>query len=220
MTTREITNGSPRRLTQAERTALSDKKMFEAATALILEKGTLNTTLKDIGERAKYSRGLASYRFGTKENLFRELLKRIERRWTDKFRAEMMDKRGLAAFQTTLKMFDTLITEDTAAYRAAMLIRFETVGSSPETATRTRRVINLQRKQVADWIGEALEDGELRGNIDPKLFAISHISFLYGTMYQLVLAPEVIMDENLVRNYFDAFIDCFGAPDSKFSADW
>ena len=38
------------RLTQAERTALSDRRMFEAAIDLINERGTQKTTLKEIGE--------------------------------------------------------------------------------------------------------------------------------------------------------------------------
>ena len=52
--------------TQAERTALSDRRMLEAAIRLIIERGTAGTTLREIGERAGYSRGLASYRFGNK----------------------------------------------------------------------------------------------------------------------------------------------------------
>ena len=36
--------------TQAERTALSDQKMFEVAIELVNERGTAKTTLKDIGE--------------------------------------------------------------------------------------------------------------------------------------------------------------------------
>ena len=44
------------RRTQAERTALSDQKMFEAAIKLFIEKGTQKTTLKEIGEMAGYSR--------------------------------------------------------------------------------------------------------------------------------------------------------------------
>ena len=37
--------------TQAERSALSDQKMFEVAIELVNERGTAKTTLKDIGER-------------------------------------------------------------------------------------------------------------------------------------------------------------------------
>ena len=59
-------SGRRPRMTQAERTALSDARMFESAKQILVEKGTHNTTLKEIGERAGYSRGLASNRFGSK----------------------------------------------------------------------------------------------------------------------------------------------------------
>jgi len=52
--------------TQAERTAISDRAMLDAAIDLILEHGTDKTTLAAIGEKAGYSRGLATYRFGSK----------------------------------------------------------------------------------------------------------------------------------------------------------
>ena len=63
---------------QAERSAQSDKKMFEAAIELINERGTAKTTLKDIGEHAGYSRGLASYRFGSKDGLWMELFDKFD----------------------------------------------------------------------------------------------------------------------------------------------
>ena len=67
--------------TQAERTALSDQRMFEVAIELVNERGTAKTTLKDIGEGAGYSRGLASYRFGSKDGLWMELFARFDDIW-------------------------------------------------------------------------------------------------------------------------------------------
>ena len=63
-------NAAPEANTQAQRTALSDQRMFEVAIELVNERGTAKTTLKDIGEGAGYSRGLASYRFGSKDVFF------------------------------------------------------------------------------------------------------------------------------------------------------
>ena len=68
-------------LTQAERTAISDKAMIDAAIELILEHGTDKTTLQAIGEKAGYSRGLATYRFGSKAGLYDEVCKSISRDW-------------------------------------------------------------------------------------------------------------------------------------------
>ena len=81
--------------TQLERTALSDARMADAAVKLICERGAAETTLKDVGLLAGYSRGLASYRFGTKAGLWsflvrtigEELLAELERART----GEMLD---------------------------------------------------------------------------------------------------------------------------------
>ncbi|HCC44919.1 MAG TPA: TetR family transcriptional regulator, partial [Gammaproteobacteria bacterium] len=50
---------SDKRLTQAERTEISDNRMLEAAVSLIVDYGPSATSLKEIGLRAGYSRGLA-----------------------------------------------------------------------------------------------------------------------------------------------------------------
>lgn len=70
-------------LTQAERTERSDHLMLEAAVELILERGTRGTRLKEVGIRAGYSRGLAGQRFGSIENLFVFVLRRVGDEWLD-----------------------------------------------------------------------------------------------------------------------------------------
>ena len=65
-----MSTNSPARRSHAERTDLSDRRMLEAAVQLICDRGPDRTTLKDVGEKAGYSRGLAGYRFGSKPGLF------------------------------------------------------------------------------------------------------------------------------------------------------
>jgi len=51
------------RRTQAQRAEVSEQRMFEAAVAIINERGAAATSLSDVGIQAGYSRGLASHRF-------------------------------------------------------------------------------------------------------------------------------------------------------------
>ena len=95
--TRTGAKGMRTKLTQAERTALSDGRMIDAAVKLVSARGTHNTTLKEIGEMAGYSRGLASSRFGSKEALFGELLTQFNRRWKQESTSAVGDHRGLHA---------------------------------------------------------------------------------------------------------------------------
>ena len=69
------------RLTQVERKEISDAKMLEAAIDLIVERGAEQATLKDVGEKAGYSRGLAGYRFGNKTGLFDFVLRSVGDEW-------------------------------------------------------------------------------------------------------------------------------------------
>ncbi len=71
------------RRTQEERTALSDKRMFDAAMELICEQGAYRTTLKEVCEKAGYSRGLANYRFGSKDAFFDQLIGHFNRAWKE-----------------------------------------------------------------------------------------------------------------------------------------
>ena len=56
MSQRQASERGEGRMTQAERTALSDRRMFDAAIELINERGTQKTTLKEIGERVRLTR--------------------------------------------------------------------------------------------------------------------------------------------------------------------
>jgi len=78
--------------TQAERTAQSDALMLDAAVRLIVERGTAGTHLKDVGETAGYSRGLASYRFGNKAGLFAFLIHAVGDEWLRELGEAVKDK--------------------------------------------------------------------------------------------------------------------------------
>ena len=76
-----VKKGQEGRLTQAERTALSDTRMVETAIDLIVQHGIEGMTLKEVGEAAGYSRGLAGYRFGSKEGLMNHVIRTIGDEW-------------------------------------------------------------------------------------------------------------------------------------------
>ncbi|MEM8942663.1 MAG: helix-turn-helix domain-containing protein, partial [Pseudomonadota bacterium] len=88
---------------QAQRSALSDAKMLEAAITLVNERGTAKTTLKEIGEVAGYSRGLASYRFGSKDGLWMELFARFDDIWKSHLREYLQGKVGLEEIRLAMR---------------------------------------------------------------------------------------------------------------------
>jgi AcrR family transcriptional regulator len=91
--------------TQAERVAASDKALLAAAIELIAERGYERTTLALIGERAGYSRGLVTQRFGSKEKLLWAVIKQMLDRFSTQNLHERGDKTGVPALQGILTTY-------------------------------------------------------------------------------------------------------------------
>ena len=162
---------APRR-TQAERTALSDARMFDAAMELIVEHGTHNTTLKEIGERAGYSRSLASNRFGSKEALFDQMVLDFNNKWAGELRRFVGERTGLSAFMAALEAVEHFLLNRTIEMQALYILWFESISS--HTAVRARLAANhlAYRRDAERWLKQGIEEGTIRPSIDPTCFAV------------------------------------------------
>lgn len=204
-----------KRMTQAERTALSDRRMFDAAVRLINEHGTRKTTLKEIGERAGYSRGLANYRFGNKDGLMLELFERFDERWTDHLRAYVSGKTGLRAVQQAARALRDFLASESGYLRAMYLLWYESLGH--ESAMRERLVEHhdVYRKDARRWIEQGIDNGEINPAIDPAQFSVQYCAFIFGVVYQwLVNADALDLDQ-----VFDHYIRYTTAMLSNSDAD-
>lgn len=181
-----------RPLTQAERTAISDRAMLDAAIELILLHGIEKTTLAAIGERAGYSRGLATYRFGSKAGLFDAVCKSISHRWLDYLRKDVGDKIGTEAMSVALDSFFTFISDSPNEARVLQILYCG--AASPESEYRETSVSIHQRQQddVAEWVRAAQVEGSIRAEVDPKSVATQYIAYISGMTYLWVINPESI----------------------------
>ncbi|MEL0137590.1 MAG: TetR/AcrR family transcriptional regulator, partial [Halieaceae bacterium] len=114
--------------TQAERSALSDQRMFEVAIELVNERGTAKTTLKDIGERAGYSRGLASYRFGSKDGLWMELFARFDEIWKAHLSQYLAGQSGIGALRAAMQAQRDIFSRESGYLRAMYILWYESLG--------------------------------------------------------------------------------------------
>ena len=65
---------APRRRTQEERKAESERQIIRAAIRIFARQGYLRTTLNQVGEEAGYTGGLVSHRFGSKAGLLKAVI--------------------------------------------------------------------------------------------------------------------------------------------------
>jgi AcrR family transcriptional regulator len=190
--TAPITSAGDRPLTQAERSAISDRAMLDAAIELILRHGIEKTTLAAIGEQAGYSRGLATYRFGSKAGLFDAVCKSISRRWLDYLREDVGDKVGIDAMSAALDSFFTFISDSPDEARVLQILYCG--AASPESEYRQTSVSIHRRQQddVAAWVRAAQAAGSIRAEVDPESVATQYIAYISGMTYLWVINPESI----------------------------
>jgi AcrR family transcriptional regulator len=179
-------------LTQAERTAISDKAMIDAAMDLILEHGTDKTTLAAIGEKAGYSRGLASYRFGSKAGLFDAVCKSISRDWLGYLKEGVGDRVGIDAMCTALDAFFQFVSDSPEEARVLQILYCG--AASPKSEYRQTSVNIHQRQQddVAQWVKAGIENGEIRKDADPKSIAAQYIAYISGMTYLWLINPKSV----------------------------
>ncbi len=206
------------RMTQAERTALSDRLMFDAAIELINERGTQKTTLKEIGERAGYSRGLANYRFGSKDGLMLELFERFDDRWKAHLESYLGDARGLQAVQQAARALRDFLKKESSYMRAMYLLWYESLGHESDMRHKLAEHHDVYRQDARRWIEQGVASGEVRPGVDASLFAVQYCAFIFGIVYQWLVNAGALDLDAVFDSYIENTVALMGNPDHNTEA--
>ena len=184
--------GKKARMTQEERTALSDKRMFEAAMELICEQGAHRTTLKQVCEKAGYSRGLANYRFGSKDAFFDRLISHFNRAWKQELEKTVGDKQGLSAITAAIDAFEDFLLEHGEFMRSRYIIMYESIATDNIVSRKLKATHKAYNSDMAAWVSQGIASGEIDPAVDPEAFAAYYSSFIFGTVFQWLVSPDQI----------------------------
>ena len=190
----------PLRLTQVERKEISDTKMLEAAIDLIIEQGTSQLTLKDVGERAGYSRGLAGYRFGNKAGLFDFVLRSVGDEWLAELTTVTNNKSGYQAIAEALDAHSKFCEDAPKHVEAFYRLWFESL--APKSALRPV-IMSIHRRRHRDvmgWIEQGIDEGLITSAVSPKLIADQFSAAVIGIVYQWMSDPDNIEEIRTLHN--------------------
>ncbi len=185
------------RATQAERTALAEEKMVNATIELLNTVGLAGTTLIAIGERAGYSRGLASHHFGSKTGLFRKVLKQISAVWTRDLNRRVEGKTGLSALLGALDAHRDHVRDYPQHARAMYILWTGSFDPASEFKPNVIEFHRLQRETAAAWVVSGKETGEIRQDIDPESFGEQFYASLLGLNYQWLVNPNIDLNASV-----------------------
>jgi AcrR family transcriptional regulator len=186
----ETTSGAAPKVHQA-RSELSTRRLLSAAAELIGERGYNLTTLAAIGERAGYSHGLVTRRFGSKEGLLEVLLERMISDWREhELRAAIGDEVGVPAIRAVINAVRESIRRAPPQMRALYGLTFESLQPTPGLRDRMVDIHRVQRRQLIDMIEAGIVAGVVRRDVDPAAMATLVISGLRGAAFQWLLEPD------------------------------
>jgi AcrR family transcriptional regulator len=166
--------------------------MVDAAIELILEHGTDKTTLAAIGEKAGYSRGLTTYRFGSKAGLFDEVCKSISRRWLDYLNDGVGDEFGVEAMCAALDAYFRFVSDMPREARVLQILYCAAASPKSEYQETSVNLHQRQRDDVAAWIRRGIKEGSIRSDVEAESVAAQYIAYISGMTYLWLIHPTSV----------------------------
>ena len=167
------------------RSERSSRLLIESAGDLIAESGYSTVTLALVGERAGYSRSLATARFGSKGKLLDALVDHIVNRWNIATVLPQTEGRtGLDALIILLSAIRNQYDHDQRLLRVLYALMFEAVGPAEELKARFVEFNRDARGEIVGMIERGIEDGSIGARTDPTVEAQFIVATLRGVGYQ------------------------------------
>jgi AcrR family transcriptional regulator len=176
---------------QKDRTALSERRLMEAAISLLIEHGVERTTLAAIGERSGYSRGMVTHRFGSKSGLFAYVHDAVAHDWIERVQASVGDAVGIDALNRVVDVLQALLEESPDALRAMYLLRYASIDPGALYRANVAKVHAAQRRDAHKWITEGQSTGSIHSRLDASLAAELFCAAVDGLLYRWLVTPEI-----------------------------
>jgi AcrR family transcriptional regulator len=165
--------------------------LLEAAGELIAERGYVGMTLAAVGERAGYSRGLVTMRFGSKANLLEALVERITTGWSHRNLLPATEgKSGLDGFLGLISAIQRQFQRDPHNIRVLYALMFEALGPNEELRSTFVEFHRRQRADMRKILRRGIKDGSIEPGtvVDDEATAI--VTGLRGVAYQWLLDSD------------------------------
>ena len=199
---------------QRERTERSTNALLEAASDLIVEGGFDALTFAAIGDRAGYSRGLVTARFGSKGGLIDALIERIVTTWSH--RNVLPYTKGRSGLDGAVALIEAIRTQaatDARGLRVLYSLMFEAVGSDDEMRRRFANLHETMRGDFAEFVRRGRGDGSIRTDVSPDREGELHVAALRGIGYQWLIDPDAFDPVTALGYLRDTTSERLAAPD-------
>ena len=190
-----MTNKTAPRMRQSERRRLSTKKLIRACLELAAEHGMPAITFESIGQKAGYSRGLASQKFGSKNGLMEAVINHLHEQVAEA-RAEAQDEQmsGLEALQMFIRIHLNSLrkTQDNRAYFVLFCASISEMSDMRELFAASHE---RSKNELVQLFHRGKEDGSVRTDVNAEQGALLIGSQIIGISTQYLADPAIDLDQ-------------------------
>ncbi|GJF05712.1 TetR/AcrR family transcriptional regulator [Pseudonocardia sp. D17] len=176
----------PARRTQEQRRAETERRVLDAAMALIARSGSRAVTLAEVGEAAGYSRGIVYHHFGSRERLLEAVVDQAQRFDIPGYQGD-----GLDHLVRIIEAYLRNVVRRTPSARAFLQLWGEAIAAAPVLAPLFARRDADFRQLLADVVRQGVADGSVRPDANPAAAAVLIVGLVRGTGLQLIAEPPV-----------------------------
>ncbi|WP_338468290.1 TetR/AcrR family transcriptional regulator [Novosphingobium sp. ZN18A2] len=196
------------RRTQRERSEESENRLLAAAAEILAREGYAAATLERVGERAGFSRGLASRKYGSKDGLIEAVIARVSSHVHRQIDIAVAGAGSpLEQLLATIDRFADLVVTDTSV-RAYFVLFSAMIANALETREAFQAVEERYAERLVSMIEAGRAAGEIDSALDPRTTA-----YVLGCL-QAGLAIEAAMgsasgmepDTGAVRRHLRAMV--------------
>ena len=186
---------SPLPRTQEQRRIDAERRLVRAAAELVGEIGPGRVTLANVGERAGYSRGLATHHFGSKGALMQRLVDAVTSQFRDAMFEQSQSDSPIDQLRHLIGFYIKVVSDLQPVNRARLVLWADAVaGRSEDVRPRMVSADREFREEIEKRIQYAKTAGEVAKSVDPHGLATVIIAMLRGVALQYLLDDHVDLD--------------------------
>lgn len=183
------------RRTQEERRTEAERRLVAAAAQLVGEIGPSRVTLANVGERAGYSRGLASHHFGSKGALMQRLVDAVTAQFREAIVEDSQSDSPMDQVLGLVRTYFRVMSNPAPLNRARLALWADAVATdSPDVRPAMMSADREFREELAKRLERGVAIKQLPATVDPEGLATVVIAMLRGVALQKLLDDHVNLD--------------------------
>ncbi|AQA03261.1 hypothetical protein BVC93_13475 [Mycobacterium sp. MS1601] len=164
------------RRTQEQRRTEARRRVVDAATELVAQRGSRSMSLADVGVAAGYSRGIVNHHFGSKTRLLAAVLENSQN-----FAVPADAPTGLSRLTSLITTYLGVIRQRSPKPEAFLQLWAESMRSDSELGPLFAERDSWFRELLAQHIRDGIADGSVRPDANPDTTALTLVGMLRGT---------------------------------------